>query len=129
MAFEFPASFRFADSHEYANADGDLVRIGISAFAVDQLGDIVFVDLPEVGATLSKGASFGSVESVKAVEDMYAPLDGEVVERNDAVLDSPEELQNDPHGTGWLLVLRPKDPAQLESLLDATAYGAKVNAG
>ena len=128
MAFEFPASFRFADSHEYANADGDLVRVGISAFAVDQLGDIVFVDLPEVGATLSKGASFGSVESVKAVEDMYAPLDGEVVERNDAVLDSPEELQNDPHGTGWLLVLRPKDPAQLESLLDATAYGAKVNA-
>ena len=129
MAFEFPASFRFADSHEYANADGDLVRVGISAFAVDQLGDIVFVDLPEVGATLSKGASFGSVESVKAVEDMYAPLDGEVVERNDAVLGSPEELQNDPHGTGWLLVLRPKDPAQLESLLDATAYGAKVNAG
>ena len=129
MAFEFPASFRFADSHEYANADGDLVRVGISAFAVDQLGDIVFVDLPEVGATLSKGASFGSVESVKAVEDMYAPLDGEVVERNDAVLDSPEELQNDPHGTGWLLVLRPKDPAQLESLLDATASGAKVNAG
>ena len=129
MAFEFPASFRFADSHEYANADGDLVRVGISAFAVDQLGDIVFVDLPEVGSTLSKGASFGSVESVKAVEDMYAPLDGEVVERNDAVLDSPEELQNDPHGTGWLLVLRPKDPAQMESLLDATAYGAKVNAG
>ena len=105
MAFEFPASFRFADSHEYANADGDLVRVGISAFAVDQLGDIVFVDLPDVGASLSKGSSFGSVESVKAVEDMYAPLDGEVVERNEAVLASPEELQNDPHGAGWLLVL------------------------
>ena len=129
MAFEFPASFRFADSHEYANADGDLVRVGISAFAVDQLGDIVFVDLPEVGATLSKGASFGSVESVKAVEDMYAPLDGEVVERNDAVLDSPEELQNDPHGTGWLLVLRPKDPVQLESLLQSTTYGHNLKAG
>ena len=129
MAFEFPASFRFADSHEYANADGDLVRVGISAFAVDQLGDIVFVDLPDVGASLSKGSSFGSVESVKAVEDMYSPLDGEVVERNEAVLASPEELQNDPHGAGWLLVLRPKDAAQLESLLDAAAYGAKVNAG
>ena len=129
MAFEFPASFRFADSHEYANADGDLVRVGISAFAVDQLGDIVFVDLPDVGASLSKGSSFGSVESVKAVEDMYAPLDGEVVERNEAVLASPEELQNDPHGAGWLLVLRPKDAAQLESLLEAAAYGAKVNAG
>ena len=129
MAFEFPASFRFADSHEYANADGDLVRVGISAFAVDQLGDIVFVDLPEVGATLSKGASFGSVESVKAVEDMYAPITGEVVQRNEAVLASPEELQNDPHGEGWLLVLRPSDPSELDSLMTAEAYGAKVNAG
>ena len=129
MAFEFPASFRFADSHEYANADGDLVRVGISAFAVDQLGDIVFVDLPDVGASLSKGSSFGSVESVKAVEDMYSPLDGEVVERNEAVLASPEELQNDPHGAGWLLLVRPSDPAQLDSLLDSATYSAKVNAG
>ena len=129
MAFEFPASFRFADSHEYANADGDLVRVGISAFAVDQLGDIVFVDLPDVGASLTKGSSFGSVESVKAVEDMYAPIAGEVVQRNEGVLASPEELQNDPHGEGWLLVLRPSDPAQLEDLMDAGTYGAKVNAG
>ena len=128
MAFEFPASFRFADSHEYAHADGELVRVGISAFAVDQLGDIVFVDLPEVGAALSQGDSFGSVESVKAVEDMYAPIDGEVVERNEAVLASPEELQNDPHGEGWLLLLRPKDVAQIDGLLAADAYGAKVNA-
>ena len=128
MAFEFPASFRFADSHEYAHLDGELVRVGISAFAVDQLGDIVFVDLPEVGAALSQGDSFGSVESVKAVEDMYAPIDGEVVERNEAVLASPEELQNDPHGEGWLLLLRPKDVAQIDGLLAADAYGAKVNA-
>ena len=128
MAFEFPASFRFADSHEYARADGDLVRVGISAFAVDQLGDIVFVDLPEVGATLDKGTSFGSVESVKAVEDMYAPIAGEVVQRNESVLASPEELQNDPHGEGWLLLLRPSDAAQLENLMDAATYSAKVNA-
>ena len=128
MAFEFPASFRFADSHEYARADGDLVRVGISAFAVDQLGDIVFVDLPEVGATLDKGTSFGSVESVKAVEDMYAPIAGEVVQRNESVLASPEELQNDPHGEGWLLLIRPSDAAQLENLMDATTYSAKVNA-
>ena len=128
MAFEFPASFRFADSHEFAHADGELVRVGISAFAVDQLGDIVFVELPGVGSELSKGASFGSVESVKAVEDMYAPLDGEVVQRNESVLDSPEELQNDPHGKGWLLMVRPKDASQLETLLDSAAYGAKVNA-
>ncbi len=129
MAFAFPDSFRFADSHEYANADGELVRVGISAFAVDQLGDIVFVDLPDVGASLAKGISFGSVESVKAVEDMYAPIAGEVVQRNEAVLASPEELQNDPHGEGWLLVLRPSDPSELDSLMTAEAYGAKVNAG
>ncbi len=129
MAFEFPAAYRFADSHEYAHLDGELIRVGISAFAVDQLGDIVFVDLPDVGASLDKGTSFGSVESVKAVEDMYAPIAGEVVERNEAVLASPEELQNDPHGAGWLLVVRPSDPAQLEGLLDSATYSAKVNAG
>ena len=129
MAFEFPASFRFADSHEYANTDGDLVRVGISSFAVDQLGDIVFVDLPDVGASLNQGESFGSVESVKAVEDMYAPVGGEVVQRNEAVLASPEELQNDPHGEGWLLLIRPSDVAQIDALLDAEAYSAKVNAG
>ncbi|MDG2329766.1 MAG: glycine cleavage system protein GcvH [Synechococcus sp. cluster2_bin.44] len=129
MAFEFPAAYRFADSHEYAHLDGELIRVGISAFAVDQLGDIVFVDLPDVGASLDKGTSFGSVESVKAVEDMYAPIAGEVVERNEAVLASPEELQTDPHGAGWLLVVRPSDPAQLESLLDSATYSAKVNAG
>ena len=129
MAFEFPAAYRFADSHEYAHLDGELIRVGISAFAVDQLGDIVFVDLPDVGASLDKGTSFGSVESVKAVEDMYAPIAGEVVERNEAVLASPEELQNDPHGAGWLLVVRPSDPAQLENLLDSATYSAKVNAG
>ncbi len=129
MAFAFPDSFRFAESHEYANADGDLVRVGISAFAVDQLGDIVFVDLPDVGSSLEKGTSFGSVESVKAVEDMYAPIAGEVVQRNEAVLASPEELQNDPHGEGWLLVLHPTDPSELDSLMTAEAYGAKVNAG
>jgi len=129
MAFEFPASFRFAESHEYANADGELVRVGISAFAVDQLGDIVFVDLPEVGDSLEKGSSFGSVESVKAVEDMYAPLAGEVIQRNEAVLASPEELQNDPHGEGWLLMLRPSDPSQLQNLMNAETYAAKVNAG
>ena len=129
MAFEFPAAYRFADSHEYAHLDGELIRVGISAFAVEQLGDIVFVDLPDVGASLDKGTSVGSVESVKAVEDMYAPIAGEVVERNEAVLASPEELQNDPHGAGWLLVVRPSDPAQLETLLDSATYSAKVNAG
>ena len=128
MAFVFPEQFRYADSHEYAHADGDLVRIGISAFAVDQLGDIVFVDLPEVGSSLSRGSSFGTVESVKAVEEMYAPVSGEVVECNESVLASPEELQNDPHGKGWLLAVRPSDAAQLEELMDSVTYAAKVAA-
>ncbi|TCD58982.1 glycine cleavage system protein H [Synechococcus sp. BS56D] len=128
MAFDFPQQFRYADSHEYAHADGELVRVGLSAFAVDQLGDIVFVDLPDVGVVLNRGNGFGSVESVKAVEDMYAPISGEVVQRNEAVLASPEELQNDPHGEGWLLVIRPSDPTQLAELMDASTYATKVAA-
>ena len=127
MAFDFPAQFRFADSHEYAHAEGDLVRIGISAFAVDQLGDIVFVELPEVGDSLTQGSSFGSVESVKAVEDMLSPIDGTVEARNEAVLASPEELQNDPYGEGWLLLVRPSAPGQVDGLMDAASYGAKVD--
>ncbi len=127
MAFTFPDHFRFADNHEYAALDGEFVRIGISSFAVDQLGDIVFVDLPDVGASLTMGSSFGSVESVKAVEDMYAPISGEVVQRNESVLSSPEELQNDPHGEGWLLLLRASDLGQLENLMDSVAYSNKLS--
>ena len=126
MALSYPDDCRYSDSHEYARREGELVRIGISAFAVDQLGDIVFVELPEVGASLSQGSSFGSVESVKAVEDVIAPISGTIEARNEAVLASPEELQNDPHGEGWLLLMRPSDPAQLEGLLDAASYAAKV---
>jgi glycine cleavage system H protein len=126
MALPIPEDCRYADSHEYARSEGETVRVGITAFAVDQLGDIVFVELPEVGATLSQGASFGSVESVKAVEDLLAPISGVVEARNEAVLASPEELQNDPYGEGWLLLVKPADPAQLEGLMDAVAYGAAV---
>jgi len=126
MALSIPEDCRYADSHEYARLEGENVRVGISAFAVDQLGDIVFVELPEVGSTLRKGASFGSVESVKAVEDLLAPLSGVVEARNEAVLASPEELQNDPYGEGWLLLVRSSDPAELEGLMDAAAYGAAV---
>ena len=126
MALSFPADCRYADSHEYVRAEGESWRLGLSAFAIDQLGDIVFVELPEVGASLSKGQSFGSVESVKAVEDLIAPVSGQVVARNEAVLASPEELQNDPYGEGWLLVIRPSEPAELEGLMDAATYGGKV---
>jgi glycine cleavage system H protein len=127
MALSYPDDCRYADSHEYARQEGELVRVGISAFAVDQLGDIVFVELPDPGASLSQGASFGSVESVKAVEDMIAPISGTIEARNEAVLASPEELQNDPYGEGWLLLVRPSDPAQLQGLMDAATYSAKVD--
>ena len=126
MALSFPSDCRYADSHEYVRPDGDDWRLGLSAFAIDQLGDIVFVELPEVGAKLSRGQSFGSVESVKAVEDLIAPVSGAVVARNEAVLSSPEELQNDPYGEGWLLVVRPSDTTELDGLLDAAVYGGKV---
>ncbi|MCP9913127.1 glycine cleavage system protein GcvH [Cyanobium sp. BA20m-14] len=126
MALTFPGDCRYADSHEYVRPEGERLRLGLSAFAVDQLGDIVFVELPEVGATVQQGASFGSVESVKAVEDLLAPVGGVVLARNEAVLASPEELQQDPYGEGWLLLLQPADPAQLEGLMDAQAYCAKV---
>jgi len=127
MALSYPDDCRYADSHEYARVEGELVRVGISAFAVDQLGDIVFVELPDVGAALSQGSSFGSVESVKAVEEVIAPISGTIEARNEAVLASPEELQNDPYGEGWLLLVRPSDPAQLQGLMDATTYSAKVD--
>ena len=128
MPFSFPDHFRFADSHEYAYLDEGLVRIGISEFAVDQLGDIVFVDLPEEGTKIIKGESFGSVESVKAVEDMYAPVSGEIMHINNSVLASPEELQNDPHGEGWLLIIRPENPDQLQELMDSQTYSNKIAA-
>ena len=128
MAFSYPDHFRFADSHEYAFADEDLVRIGISEFAVDQLGDIVFVDLPEEGSSVAKGETFGSVESVKAVEDMYAPVSGKIIHRNNSVMESPEELQNDPHGEGWLLKIRPDNLDQLQELMDSETYSKKISA-
>ncbi|MCT0208723.1 glycine cleavage system protein GcvH [Synechococcus sp. CS-1332] len=129
MAHTFPDDCRYSETHEYVRPDGDLVRLGISSFAVDQLGDIVFVELPAVGAALARGTSFGSVESVKAVEDLMAPVSGTVEARNEAVLASPEELQNDPYGEGWLLLVRLGAPDELEALMDAATYGAKVQAG
>ena len=142
MALRFPDDCRYADSHEYLRAvpagstdsstdsstdgPGDRWQLGLSAFAIDQLGDIVFVELPAVGTELTKGQSFGSVESVKAVEELIAPVTGVVLARNELLFDSPETLQSDPYGEGWLLVISPGDPAELDSLLDATSYGAQV---
>ena len=126
MELEYPSDLKYLDSHEYIRMDGDIATIGISAFAVDQLGDIVFLELPEIGDRVTKGETFGSVESVKAVEDMYSAVTGTVIERNEAVLETPEQLADDPYGEGWLLKVRVEDPSELDEALTAEEYRAQV---
>lgn len=126
MALEYPSDLKYLDSHEYVRVEGDTATIGISAFAVDQLGDIVFVELPDVDETLEKGETFGTVESVKAVEDMYAPVSGTVIEQNSAVVDAPEAIAEDPYGEGWLLKVKLSNPDEVSDALSADEYRAKV---
>ena len=126
MALEYPEDLKYLDSHEYARLDGEIATIGITAFAVDQLGDIVFLELPEVGEAIAKGENFGTVESVKAVEDLKAPLSGTVIERNDGLLDTPEQLADDPYGQAWMLKVRATDASELGDAMSAEAYRAKV---
>ena len=126
MALEYPNDLKYLDSHEYVRLDGEIATIGISAFAIDQLGDIVFLELPEVGDAVTKGENFGTVESVKAVENLYSAVTGTVVERNDAVVDSPEEVVKDPYGEGWLLKVRVNDPGEADDALSADEYRAQV---
>ena len=115
---------RFTDEHEWLKLDGDVATVGITAHAAEQLGDLVFVELPKVGATLQRGSAAAVVESVKAASDVYAPLDGEVTEVNDAVVDAPETVGSDPQGSGWLYRMRLKNPADMEALMDEAAYAA-----
>jgi glycine cleavage system H protein len=126
MGFEYPEDLKYLDTHEYVRLDGEIATLGISEFAVDQLGDIVFLELPEVGDALEKGETFGSIESVKAVEDMYAPLSGTVIERNEVMINSPELISEDPYGEGWFLKLRINDADDLNDALSATEYRAQV---
>lgn len=126
MALEYPEDLKYLDSHEYVRLEGEIATIGISAFAIDQLGDIVFLDLPEIGDALSKGESFGTIESVKAVEDMYAPVSGTVIERNTAILEAPENVAEDPYGEGWFLKVRINDPDELDEALSADEYRSQV---
>lgn len=131
MAFEYPKTLKYLDSHEYARVsdeDFSLITIGITAFAVDQLGDIVFLELPEVGDSVEKGEKFGTVESVKAVEDLKSPVTGEVVERNEALLESPEQLADDPYGDGWLLKVKAENLDDLDDAMSAEAYREQVEA-
>jgi glycine cleavage system H protein len=124
-----PTDLRYTKDHEWVRVDGDEATIGITQYAAEQLGDIVFVELPETGRTLEQFATFGVVESVKAVSDLFAPLAGEVVAANDALAASPELVNSDPYGEGWMLRLRVGDAAQLEDLLEPDAYDELVAAG
>lgn len=124
-----PADLRYTKDHEWVRTDGDEIVVGITAYAAGQLGDIVFVELPSAGRALKAGAAFGVVESVKAVSDLYAPVDGDVVAINDGLTGSPESVNSDPYGDGWMLRVRATDPRQLDELLDAVAYDALIAAG
>ena len=124
-----PADLRYTKDHEWVRVDGDEATVGITAYAADQLGDIVFVELPEGGRTVTQFAAFGVVESVKAVSDLFAPLSGEVTAANDALTGSPELVNNDPYGEGWMVRIRLSDGAELDGLLDADAYGELIAAG
>jgi glycine cleavage system H protein len=120
---------RYSDDHEWLRLEGEFGVVGITAYAADQLGDIVFVELPAAGASLAPHQAFGVVESVKAVSDLYAPVGGEVVGVNGALVERPELVNDDPYGEGWMMKLRLADPAQAGALKDANAYRELIKAG
>ncbi|KST65731.1 glycine cleavage system protein GcvH [Mastigocoleus testarum] len=126
MAFEYPDNLKYLDSHEYVKLEGEIATIGISEFAVDQLGDIVFLELPDVGDAVDKGENFGSIESVKAVEDLKSPVNGTVIERNDGMIEAPEQIADDPYGEGWLLKVRVNELEDLDDVMSAQEYQALV---
>jgi glycine cleavage system H protein len=117
---------RYTKEHEWVKVDGDRARVGITDYAQNQLGDVVYLELPEVGRVLKAGETFGTVESVKAVSELFAPVSGEVLEVNSALVGNPEAVNTDPHGNGWMIVVRPSDPGSVGALLDARAYQALV---
>ncbi len=118
----FPDDLRYTKDHEWAKQDGDTIKIGISAYAQDQLGDIVFVELPAVGDTFDKGGEFGTVESVKAVSELYMPMGGEIAAINEALEDTPESVNNAPYTDGWMIEIKPGDPDEYNALMDKAAY-------
>lgn len=124
-----PGDLRYTKEHEWVRVEGDEATVGITQYAADQLGDIVFVELPAPGRSLEQYATFGVVESVKAVSDLFAPITGDVIAANDALGASPELVNGDPYGEGWMLRVRIADPAQLDGLLDAAAYEQLTSEG
>jgi glycine cleavage system H protein len=124
----YPENFRYTKEHEWVAVEGGLAIVGLTDYAQKELGDIVYVDLPGPGARAEAGKSFGSVESVKAVSDIYAPVTGEVVEINEDLVTAPEKLNEDPHGAAWLVKIRLENPAEIEQLLTAAAYQSYIGA-
>ncbi len=124
----YPSEYRYTKEHEWIKVDGESATVGITHHAQDQLGDVVFVELPEVGAKLQANGSFGVVESVKAVSDIYAPISGDVSGINEALIDKPEILNSDPHGEGWLVRLKIFDKAEIDALMNAEQYTEYVAA-
>ena len=122
----YPDDLRYSKEHEWVRADDGNATIGITSFAADELGDIVFIELPEVGGQLTQFGTFGVVESVKAVSDLYAPVSGEVTEVNDALRDAPELLNSDPFGEGWIAKVALGDRSELDTLMDAAAYAEET---
>jgi glycine cleavage system H protein len=123
----YPSDLRYHAEHDWARIEGDTATLGITWYGQDQLGEIVFFDAPEVGATLTKDASYAEVESVKAVSDVIAPVSGEVIEVNEALADEPEKINEDPYGDGWLVRIRLSDAAEADELLDAEAYEGSLS--
>ena len=126
MSLEYPEDLRYLDSHEYVRLEGEIATIGITAFAIDELGDVVFLELPEVGDAVTKSEGFGTIESVKAVENLNSPVTGTVIERNDVMIESPDQLAEDPYGEGWLLKVRVNDLSDIDDGLTAKEYSAQV---
>lgn len=122
----YPTDYRYTKEHEWIKADRAMATIGITDYAQEELGDVVFVELPKVGGKIAAGKSFGTVESVKAVSEIYAPVDGEVTETNATLANAPEMINKDPHGAAWLIKVRLSDPKQVSALMDAAAYQAYI---
>ena len=122
----YPKQFRYTKEHEWVDAKGDLATIGITDYAQHELGDVVFVELPKPGAKIEAGKTFGTVESVKAVSEIYSPAAGEVLEANGELHNTPEKLNTDPHGAAWLIKVRLANPAEVAKLMDAAAYEAYI---
>jgi len=122
----YPTQYKYSKEHEWIEVKGDVATVGITDYAQSELGDVVFVEVPTAGTKVTAGKTFGSVESVKAVSEIYAPATGEVVEANGALKDKPEAINTDPHGTGWLIKMKLANAAELGSLMDAAAYEAYI---